>query len=197
MFNYIDDLIYTGLSSEIQDSYQFLLKLWQEFDLDISYKKLVSPATSDTCLGILVNSVSRTISIPNKKLQEIIQNSKEWFHKTYCSKTDLQSLLGSLLYITKCVKPASFFLYRMLQLLRDNHEVKKIILTKDFFLDLGWFDAFHTQYNGVTYYDQTTCHSQMHLDASLTGLGAVFQDMVYSLPLPRGYMGYNIVQLEL
>ena len=37
----------------------------------------------------------------------------------------------------------------------------------------------------------------MHLDASLTGLGAVFQNMVYSLPLPRGYMGYSIVHLEI
>ena len=30
LFNYIDNLIYTGLSSEIQDSYQLLLKLMQE-----------------------------------------------------------------------------------------------------------------------------------------------------------------------
>ena len=37
----------------------------------------------------------------------------------------------------------------------------------------------------------------MHLDASLTGLGAVFQNMVYSFPLPRGYMGYNIVHPEI
>ena len=37
----------------------------------------------------------------------------------------------------------------------------------------------------------------MHLDASLTGLGAVFHNMVYNLPLPKGYMGDNIVQLEI
>ena len=85
----------------------------------------------------------------------------------------------------------------MLQLLRDNHEVKKILLNKEFFSNLGWFDAFLSQYNGVTYYHQSQYHSQMNLDASLTGLGAVFQNMVYSLPLPRGYMGYNIVHLEI
>ena len=196
LFNYIDDLIYTGLSSEIHNSYQFLLDLLQELGLDISHKKLVSPATSVICLGILVDSVNKTISIPEPKLQEIIKTCKKWFLKTYCSKTELQSLLGLLLYITKCVKPARFFLNRMLQLLRDNPEVKKILLTKEFFLDLGWFDAFLT-YNGVTYYHQSQCHSQMHLDASLTGLGAVFHYMVYSLPLSRGYMGYTIVHLEI
>ena len=41
------------------------------------------------------------------------------------------------------------------------------------------------------------CHAEIHLDASLTGLGAIFDNMVYSLPIYRNYMGYNIVQLEI
>ena len=197
LYNYIDDLIYIGLPSEIQDSYQFLLKLLQNLGLDISVSKLVSPSTSVICLGILVDTINKTISIPEQKLQEIKDTCRKWASKTYCSKTELQSLLGLLLYITKCVKPARFFLNRMLQLLRDNHAVKKILLNREFFADLTWFRIFLSQYNGVTYYHQTHCHFQMHLDASLTGLGAVFEDMVYSLPLPRGYMGYNIAQLEI
>ena len=83
----------------------------------------------------------------------------------------------------------------MLQLLHDKYEVKKILLNKEFFSDLTWFNIFLSQYNWVTYYHHTHCHSQMHLDASLTGLGAVFQNMVYSLPLPRGYMGYSILNI--
>ena len=57
-YNYIDDLIYTGLLSQINDSFTFLNKLLGELGLDISSKKLVPPATSVTCLGILVDSVS-------------------------------------------------------------------------------------------------------------------------------------------
>ena len=133
LFNYIDDLIYTGRPSEIHNSYQFLLNLLQELGLDISFTKLVLPAMSIICLGILVDSVNRTISIPDQKLHDIKSTCHKWASKTYCSKTDLQSLLGFLLYITKCVKPAQFFLNRMLQLLRDNYEVKKILLNKEFF----------------------------------------------------------------
>ena len=59
LVNYIDDLIYTGLPSEIQDSYQFLLNLLQELGLGISFNKLVPPATSVICLGILVDSVAK------------------------------------------------------------------------------------------------------------------------------------------
>ena len=72
------------------------------------------------CLGILINTIHKTISIPPEKLQEIKNICSEWQYKKSCTKTQLQSLLGSLLYVTKCVRPARFFLNRMLQILRDN-----------------------------------------------------------------------------
>ena len=169
-FNYIDDLIYIGLPSEIQDSFEFLTKLLQQLGLDISTKKLVPPSTSVVCLGILIDSVNKTVSIPPDKLSQINVMCKKWDDKTYCGKKDLQSLLGSLLYITKCIKPARYFLNRMLHL---------------------------THYNGVTFYDKKYCHVELHLDVSLTGIGGVFKNMVYALPLPRGYNQYTIVHLEI
>ena len=124
LLNYIDDLVYIGLPSEIGASYQCLLDLLQQLGLEISRKKLVAPCTAAICLGILVDSVNRTISIPDKILREIVEICQVWRTKTTCSKTQLQSLLGSLLYITKCVPPARFFLNRMLQVLRDGHVAK-------------------------------------------------------------------------
>ena len=100
--------------------------------LEISNKKLVPPATSVTCLGILVDSVQKTISIPSEKLAEIVQLCADWGSKTYCSKKDLQPLLGSLLYVSRCIKHSRFFLNRMLQLLRDNVDTRKILITAEF-----------------------------------------------------------------
>ena len=97
------------MPSTIQQSFQFLQGLLTDFGLEISHRKLVSPQTSVVCLGILITSVDRTISIPPKKLHEISDMCNNWDTRTYCSKRDLQSLLGSLLYITKCVKPAWSF----------------------------------------------------------------------------------------
>ena len=116
-FNYIDDLVYTGLPSNIHQAFHFLKHLLADLGLDISYKKLVPPDMAVTCLGILINTIDKTIAIPANKLQEITAICNNWTTRTYCSKRDLQSLLGSLLYITKCVKPARSFLNRMLQLL--------------------------------------------------------------------------------
>ena len=73
------------------------------------WKKLHPPSTQAICLGIMFDTINRTISILPEKLQEIIALCNNWQHKTTCTKTNLQSLLGSLLYVSKCVKPARFF----------------------------------------------------------------------------------------
>ena len=158
--------------------------------MEISINKLVPPSTAVVCLDIL-------ISIPDKKLSKIVQICQSWKDKTACTKQHLQSLLGSLLYITKCVHPARFFLYRMLQVLKDNHDNKLISLTTDFAKDLNWFNTFLCSYNGVTFYDNKPIWAVIELDAPLTGLGAVFRNMVYALPLPYGHLNYNITQLEM
>ena len=197
LLNYIDDLVYIGLPSEIEASYQCLFYLLQQLGLEISRKKLVARCTAAICLGILVNSVNRTISIPDEKLKEIVEICQVWCSKTTCTKTRLQSLLGSLLYITKCVRPARFFLNRMLQVLRDGHALKHIHLTTEFHRDLNWFNTFLSSYNGVTFYDNNQIHATIALDACFSGLGAVYKDMVYALPIPRGFGNYIIVHLEM
>ena len=153
LLNYIDDLIYIGLPSKIHESYAFLLSLLQDLGLEVSQKKLVPPSTEVVCLGILINTVDKTISIPSEKLQEIKVMCETWKHKKSCTRTQLQFLLGSFLYITKCVRPARSFLNRMLQVLRDHSQVSPFPLTQAFHQDLNWFLTFLHQYNGVTYFD--------------------------------------------
>ena len=94
LYNYIDDLSFTGLPSKIHQAYRFLQDLLAELGLNISYKKLVPLSTYVVCLDILINTVDRTISIPPEKLQGIVNMCKNWSDKTYCSKNQLQSLLG-------------------------------------------------------------------------------------------------------
>ena len=119
LYNYINDLIYVGLPSKIDTAFKFLTSVLAELGLEVSSKKLVAP-TSVICLGILIDSHDRTVSIPCKKLGEIVDLCTSWTSKTYCGKQDLKSLLGHLEYIAKCVRPARIFLNRMLQTLRDN-----------------------------------------------------------------------------
>ena len=117
--------------------------------LDVSVKKLVFPATAAICLGVNIDNCAGTISIPNQKLRQICDMVNQWSDKKFCSKRQLQSLLGYLLYIHKCVKPSRTFLNRMLCLLRDNYDKKTITLTPDFKRDLRWFQRF---FNPIQWY---------------------------------------------
>ena len=112
------------------------------------------------------------MSVPPDKLDSIMDMCCQWKTKKFCSKRQLQSLLGSLLYVSKCVKPACTFLNRMLMLLRENFEKETIFLNTAFFKDLSWFYTFLRQFNGVVYYDIKPLQAELHLDASLSGMGA-------------------------
>ena len=151
--------------SQADSSFNTLYDLLGELGLDISKKKLVHPSTQASCLGVIINTENFTISVPDEKLAEIKQVCSQWEHKTYCSKCDLQSLLGRLLYVTKCVKASRPFLNRMLDLLRQADKQAKVVLTEDFHRDLNWFSQFLTKFNGVAFFSHDPVHYHIELDA--------------------------------
>ena len=142
VINYVDDFVGVATPSVAKESYDHLSKLLERLGLDVSVKKLVPPATSAVCLGVRIDTVEKTIAIPQEKLEHIHVMLDEWRHKRFCSKQQLQSLLGNLLYVHKCVRPSRFFVNRMLELLRKNYDKKSITLTTGFRRDLRWFDKF-------------------------------------------------------
>ena len=117
-------------------SYQCLLDLLRRLGLDISQKKLCPPSTKAICLDIEVDTIRRTISVPDEKLRRICQMVDDWDNRRFCSVCQLQSLLGHLMYIQKCVRPSCFFVNRILELLRSNYDANSITLNHDFKRDI-------------------------------------------------------------
>ena len=64
LFNYVDDIINCGTPSKIDPAFQFLVDLLDELGLDVIPKKVVDPTTSMVCLGKLVNTETRSMSVP-------------------------------------------------------------------------------------------------------------------------------------
>ena len=103
LFNYIHDLMFTSLPSKMDTSFTFLKGLLPDLGLEISIKKLVPPSTSVTCLGILINSIQKTVSIPQEKLAESNNLYLQWATKTYCGKKHLQFFAWLLtIYFKMC-----------------------------------------------------------------------------------------------
>ena len=102
-----------------------------------------------------------TVSIPDEKLQEIKNLCSTWPQKKFSSKSQLQS---------------RFFLNRLLQTLRDHHKKNSITLSEDFHRDIAWFNAFLEKFNGISFFKKQKIDDSIHLDACLTGMGAVFSE---------------------
>ena len=197
VLNYVDDFIGVETPCVARRSYDALLELLQKLGLEVSVNKLVGPATKVTCLGVDVDSVERMVSIPDAKLRQIVLSVKEWLQKHFCSKRQLQSLLGNLLYVHKCVKPGRYFLNRMLELLRNNYDASTITPTHEFKRDLRWFDKFLSRYNGRSFFDHKPVFGVIDLDACLTGLGGRYNNKVYHLPVVEHFQNLGIVHLEM
>ena len=70
--NYIDDVIGHSVVSKSKASFDALTALLLELGFDISEKKVVQPATKVTCLGVDIDTVEFTVSIPPDKVAEIL-----------------------------------------------------------------------------------------------------------------------------
>ena len=184
VIDYIDNYVGFGVPSVAHASFVSLFDLMKDLNLTISDKKLIPPSTQVVCLGVLIDTERGTVSIPPEKLCQINDMVKEWLTKKTCTKHQLQSLLGLLLYIHKCMKLARAFLNRMLALLRSGR-------------DLRWFGKFLLLYNGVSLHDHSPVDLTLELDACLTGLGGRWSNFAYHLPIVHGFMNWSIVHLEM
>ena len=99
--NYIDDIIGHSVCSQASDSFHTFYTLLTNLGFDISQKKIVTCGTKVTCLGVDIDTVNFTVSITSDKITEIIDICRSWSTKNCCTKGELQSLLGKLLYPSK------------------------------------------------------------------------------------------------
>ena len=81
--------------------------------------------------------------------------------------------------------------------MRQNYDASSIKLTQPFKRDLRWFARFLDKYNGVSMYTHRKIDHVVELDACLDGIGAVWKNYVYHLPIPKHYLNLTIVHLEM
>ena len=104
IFNYIDDIYACCHKDVAQRAFEALTLVIQQVGLPINPAKVFPPTTSLPIMGIEVDVNARTFSIPIDKLDEIWNLCNEMFLRDRLTKRELQTLLGKLLYISRCVK---------------------------------------------------------------------------------------------
>ena len=179
MYNYIDDVICIHKRHNADAEFDVLHSLFEFLGVPVNPKKVVRPCRSLTCMGIEVDLDMRQLRIPHTKIIEILDMCQLITAKRVISRKQLQSLLGKLLYVHRCVPPARIFVNRLLNTLRNANE--KIKVNSDMLQDIMWFQQFLRKFNGKIMFKDTREAFDVYIDASLTGMGACWNENAYAV----------------
>ena len=187
--NYLDDFIGVASIARALQHYEYCGSLLQELGLQESLSKACPPSTVMTCLGVQINTVDMTLSVTPERLDELVVLLSHWLTKKSATRSELQSLVGKLSFVSKCVRQSRLFLARILAMLRtvkrNHHHVK---LSKEFFRDIHWWLRFIHVYNGVSIIPTSAWSSPdavFATDACLSGCGGLTSHQFFHIEFPR------------
>ena len=194
---YLDDLIVVAPTyKEAASQYVRVQELFSELGLPEARDKTQPPATKITWLGIQICSVSMSLSIPQEKLEAALGAARSCRDKKTIHRRQLESLIGRLIHIAKCVEPACIFISRLLQALRDMKGWVTSVTT-DMRSDIEWFLEFAIGWNGTALIPGKNPSKCIQVDASLTGIGETDGCSAYGgRVFPDVDPAANITQLE-
>ena len=130
--SYLDDFIGVATPDIAWQAYDYCGHLLAELGLEESLSKACPPATIQTCLGVQFDTVQMTLSVTPTRLTEIETLLVSWSTKESATKSELQSLVGKLSFISKCVRQSRLFLSRILALLRTLRMVIAPVFPQSF-----------------------------------------------------------------
>ena len=197
--SYLDDVIGVAPAKSANNAFLALTNLITSLGLPINLDKVSAPVTRLTCLGIEIDVETGMLHIPTQKLSQIKSTCEHWMTKNSASKKQLQSLVGHLIYLHKCITPARLFVNRVLTTLRNAPTSGRINLDEAFYRDITWFCKFMESYNGVSkIHTQREPEIDLYVDACLLAVGAYSHGKVYNKNIPICYKSVlSIVHYEM
>ena len=118
LLNYVNDFVGAEHKNNIWKAYNHLSKLLKDLQVDTSQEKMVPPTTRLEFLGITFDSLTMTMEISEDKMEEIKQELESWLTKTQARRREVESLVGKLQFLAKCVKAGRIFLSRLINWIR-------------------------------------------------------------------------------
>ena len=174
ILNYADD--FAGAESELsraQLSFETLGTLLSDIGLIESKAKACPPATSMTYLGVLFDTQSMCMYVDPDKVTELKLELIKWARKTVARKSDLQSILGKLLWVSKTVRFSRVFVSRIISEVRKlPSQGSKTTLSNPIRKDFLWWETYLEVFSGVEMIPPTTVCQSVLGDAYPQGGGS-------------------------
>ena len=186
--SYLDDLIGVESPDVGMDAYLNLGTVLYDVGLCENEEKACPPSTTQVVLGVLLNTTEMTISVTEERLKEIKVLLEKWRGMSSASKNELQSLIGKLCFITKCVRQSRVFLNRLLDTLRCTKDRGRVVLSVSFKKDIAWWIEFMCQFNGVSFIPSAVWMEPdfaFSTDSYMKGCGGICMDEYFHAPFPE------------
>ena len=119
-------LCFVSTKDDTMHHFHKLTNLFDELGLPMNKDKCCPPSRILTCLGITMDLDNNSLSTETTKQEDIYSESLQVRPKSTISRRQFQSLLGKLIYLHKCIKPARIFINIILAVFRDKSHSKKI-----------------------------------------------------------------------
>ena len=147
---YLDDFVGIHMNKhQAEQAYSDFLHISDQLGLALNKDKCRAPTHSLQWLGFDVHTINMTVTIPQDRLDEALQQCDGWKTKKTASRKQLQRLIGKLQHITKCVIPGRRFMSRIRKALRDTPYGGTHPLPDGFYSDVKWFVDYATLHNGI------------------------------------------------
>ena len=195
---YVDD--FCGVASDALTASRSLAEfktITSRLGLSLAPDKTMTPTTQLEFLGLLFDTVALTITIPQARLQEILDEAGRWTQKTTAQRHEVQSLAGKLNFVSTCVLPARKFMGRILAALRAADERGVVEITPQFKKDLNWFLEYATHCNRRVLIKPKLDQMVIECDACLRGGGGFSSTHYFDVVFTEDCAAkYHISQLE-
>jgi len=150
LVNYLDDFCGVEVPARAQQAFRQLDELLKYLGIEEARNKAAIPSTRVAFLGIWFDTDKLTMEVTPERLIEIRKLSQDWLKKKKASVKEVQSIIGKLNFVAKCVRPARIFISRMLNFLREMPKKGKSNLPKEFRADIQWWNRYLPNFNGVS-----------------------------------------------
>ena len=156
--------------------FNILYTLFEFLGVPINPKNVVRPSRTLTFMGIRVDIDAGMISTPHGNCLKILDLCKSFMYKNHVRHKQVQSLLGKRLYVQRCIQPSCIFDNKLPNTL-CNYQTKVRVcskMKKDSISSL-------MEFNGQVMFSHMWDTLNIHVDASLSGKGAIWGPNVYAV----------------
>lgn len=186
LFAYIDDIIALEAPSYFSAAllrFQLAKTVLLLLGMDLS-EKILPPCTCGEILGIIVDTTAFTLSIPHERIQLMQQRLAQVLNRASLSRKEAESLVGSLKYFARVMRPARIFIARLIRFMYSihGHPAAQVTLTPLLQQDIVWWHERVERLNGTHHFyekDRLASAAHFYADACADGFACVYGNRFY------------------